>query len=63
MSTTEDLNNYKKIQKQFSFAYRDGYEALEWLNEQVKTNPRETNSSYIVKLLLEDKKRRTSMDI
>lgn len=58
----DNINDYKKIQKQFSFAYKDGHEALDWLLEQVKKDPRETNSNYVVKLLLEDKRRKTSED-
>lgn len=56
------MKNYRKIQKQISFAYEDGYKALEWLLEQVNDTPRETYSGYIVKLLLEDKERKESIE-
>lgn len=53
-------NEFKKKQKQISFAYEDGYEALDWLIEQAKKDCRENCSAYIVKLLLEDKARKQS---
>ena len=48
-----------RIRKTFSFAYHDGYEALEWLESQADANDRGGMSAYIIKLLLEDKYMKT----
>lgn len=50
-------NDYKKISRNISFAYKSGYEALEWL-EECKDELKGGKSAYIVKLLLEDKARK-----
>lgn len=50
-------NEYKKIPRTFSFAFEEGYEALKYLDEHCDKG-RGGKSAYIVKLLLEDKKRR-----
>lgn len=56
-----ELNSYgrkpKKI-KAICFAYEDGHEALEWLETEGR-NFRGGMSNYIVRLLLEDKLKRT----
>lgn len=48
-------NDKPKKQKTLSFAYDDGYEALEWLEKQ-STNTRGGISGYIIDLILKDKK-------
>lgn len=53
-------NEFKKKQKQISFAYRAGHDALEWLLKQADENYNGNASAYVVKLLLEDKKRKQS---
>lgn len=51
-------NTKPKKQKTVSFAFEDGYEALEWLENQA-ANTRLGISGYIINLLLEDKKQKT----
>ena len=51
---TGKVNQKSKQMKVLSFAYDDGYEALDWLKERGKET-RGGMSAYIVKLLLEDK--------
>lgn len=53
-------NEFKKKQKQISFAYKAGHDALEWLLKQADENYNGNASAYVVKLLLEDKKRKQS---
>lgn len=55
-------NEFKKKQKQISFAYKEGYDALDWLIQQAKKECRGNCSAYIVNLLLEDKKRKQSKE-
>lgn len=55
-------NVYKKKQKQISFAYKEGHDALEWLIKQADKEYRGNCSAYIVELLLEDKKRKESKE-
>lgn len=55
-------NVYKKKQKQISFAYKEGHDALEWLIKQADKECRGNCSAYIVELLLEDKKRKESKE-
>lgn len=53
-------NEYKKKQKQLSFAYKEGYDALEWLTQQADKEYHGNCSAYVVKLLLEDKQKKQS---
>lgn len=46
-------NNYKKIPRTFSFAYEDGYKALEYLDKIGKTVVG-GKSGYIINLILQD---------
>ena len=47
-------NEKEKKTKTISFAYDDGYEALEWLEFQSQGRPRGA-SGYLIELLLKDK--------
>lgn len=47
-------NEKEKKTKTISFAYDDGYEALEWLESQSQGRPRGA-SGYLIELLLKDK--------
>ena len=49
-------NLYKKKQRTLSFAYEEGYKALDYL-ERMGENTVGGKSGYIVKLLLEDMQR------
>lgn len=51
-------NDKPKIKKMFSFAYEDGYEALDWLDERGKET-KGGMSAYIIRLILEDKRNTT----
>lgn len=53
MSNKTIQNNYKKIPRTFSFAYEDGYKALEYLDKIGKTVVG-GKSGYIVNLILQD---------
>lgn len=51
-------NKKPKKARAFSFAFDDGYEALEWLEENGKKS-KGGKSSYLVRVLLEDKLKKT----
>ena len=50
-------NLHKKIQRTFSFAYEDGYQALEFLDEIGRTVVG-GKSGYIINLILQDMQKR-----
>ena len=59
MSNLSGIKNEKgKKMKVLSFAFEDGYEALDWLTEKGKET-RGGMSAYIVRVLLEDKQNKT----
>lgn len=53
MTSKANQNMYKKISRTFSFAYEDGYRALEYLDKIGKTVVG-GKSGYIVNLILQD---------
>lgn len=53
---------FKKKQKQISFAYKEGHDALEWLLEYAQKEYRGNCSAYIVDLLLQDKEKKQSKE-
>lgn len=53
-------NVHKKIQRTFSFAYEDGYQALEFLDEMAHVIVG-GRSGYIISLILQDKQRRENL--
>lgn len=46
-------NNFKKIQRTFSFAHEDGYKALAYL-DKIGTSVVGGKSKYIINLILKD---------
>lgn len=56
MASKITQNNFKKIPRTFSFAYEDGYKALEYLDKIGKTVVG-GKSGYIIKLILQDMER------
>lgn len=52
----KQINAYKKIPRTFSFAYEDGYKALEYLDKVGKTVVG-GKSGYIINLILQDMQR------
>lgn len=53
MASKVNQNMYKKIPRTFSFAYEDGYKALEYLDKVGKTVVG-GKSGYIINLILQD---------
>ena len=61
MNNLSEEKNYKKVVKSICFSYKNGHDALNWLYKQTEDGKKESLSSYVVKLLLEDKKNKMSI--